>query len=302
MDLNILQHYWWILICILGGLLVFLLFVQGGQSLLYTIGKNKDERDLIVNTLGHKWEYTFTTLVVFGGAFFASFPLFYSTSFGGAYVVWMLILFCFVLQAVSYEYRNKKNNFRTLAALYFILTIDDPNIRIRSHRQVKFNAVPFVLFFLLFIGFIFAGEGYAITPEGNIALVPYKYFYNLIEMPLNALIFIIGVAGVLYGIIRNWIFPRWTKGIWFAGAGTILTVIALLILAGFNQTAFYPSYVDPDSSLTIYNASSSLYTLKAMSYVSIIIPVVIAYIWYAWRTMTRKAIDKQELEESENKY
>ena len=372
MDLNILQHYWWILICILGGLLVFLLFVQGGQSLLYTIGKNKDERDLIVNTLGHKWEYTFTTLVVFGGAFFASFPLFYSTSFGGAYVVWMLILFCFVLQAVSYEYRNKKNNFlgsrtyevflmingfaaplllgaavatfftgspfrlgvmhdvewmtpwlgldalfvitnyflalavfflaRTLAALYFILTIDDPNIRIRSHRQVKFNAVPFVLFFLLFIGFIFAGEGYAITPEGNIALVPYKYFYNLIEMPLNALIFIIGVAGVLYGIIRNWIFPRWTKGIWFAGAGTVLTVIALLILAGFNQTAFYPSYVDLDSSLTIYNASSSLYTLKAMSYVSIIIPVVIAYIWYAWRTMTRKAIDKQELEESENKY
>ena len=245
MDLNILQHYWWILICILGGLLVFLLFVQGGQSLLYTIGKNKDERDLIVNTLGHKWEYTFTTLVVFGGAFFASFPLFYSTSFGGANVVWMLILFCIVLQAVSYEYRNKKNNFlgsrtyevflmingfaaplllgaavatfftgspfrlgvmhdvewmtpwrgldalfvitnyflalavfflaRTLAALYFILTIDDPNIRIRSHRQVKFNAVPFVLFFLLFIGFIFAGEGYAITPEGNIALVPYKF-------------------------------------------------------------------------------------------------------------------------------
>ena len=268
MDLNILQHYWWILICILGGLLVFLLFVQGGQSLLYTIGKNKDERDLIVNTLGHKWEYTFTTLVVFGGAFFASFPLFYSTSFGGAYVVWMLILFCFVLQAVSYEYRNKKNNFlgsrtyevflmingfaaplllgaavatfftgspfrlgvmhdvewmtpwrgldalfvitnyflalavfflaRTLAALYFILTIDDPNIRIRSHRQVKFNAVPFVLFFLLFIGFIFAGEGYAITPEGNIALVPYKYFYNLIEMPLNALIFIIGVSETGY--------------------------------------------------------------------------------------------------------
>ena len=189
-----------------------------------------------------------------------------------------------------------------MTVLYFILTIDDPNIRIRSHRQVKFNAVPFVLFFLLFIGFIFAGEGYAITPEGNIALVPYKYFYNLIEMPLNALIFIIGVAGVLYGIIRNWIFPRWTKGIWFAGAGTVLTVIALLILAGFNQTAFYPSYVDPDSSLTIYNASSSLYTLKAMSYVSIIIPVVIAYIWYAWRTMTRKAIDKQELEESENKY
>lgn len=372
MDLNILQHYWWILISILGGLLVFLLFVQGGQSLLYTIGKNKDERDLIVNTLGHKWEYTFTTLVVFGGAFFASFPLFYATSFGGAYVVWMLILFCFVIQAVSFEYRNKKNNFlgsrtyeiflmingfaapillgaavatfytgspfrlgmmhdvewmtpwrgldalfvvtnyflalavfflaRTLASLYFILTIDNENIRTRSHRQVLYNAIPFVVFFLLFIGFIFAGKGYAISPEGKIELVQYKYFFNLIEMPLNALIFVVGVVCVLYGIIRTIIVSRWKKGIWFSSIGTVLTVVALLIIAGFNNTAFYPSSTDLNSSLTIYNASSSLYTLKAMSYVSIIIPFVIAYIWYAWRSMTRKAMDTKELEEADNKY
>lgn len=372
MELDILQHYWWILISILGGLLVFLLFVQGGQSLLYTIGKNKDERDLIVNTLGHKWEYTFTTLVVFGGAFFASFPLFYATSFGGAYVVWMLILFCFVIQAVSFEYRSKKNNFlgsrtyeiflmingfaapillgaavatfytgspfrlgtmhdvewmtpwrgldalfvitnyflalavfflaRTSAALYFILTIDNENIRNRSHRQVLYNAIPFVVFFLLFIGFIFAGKGYAIDPEGKIELIQYKYFFNLIEMPLNALIFVVGVASVLYGIIRTIIAPQWKKGVWFTGTGTILTVIALLIIAGFNNTAFYPSSTDLNSSLTIYNASSSLYTLKAMSYVSIIIPFVIAYIWYAWRSMTRKAMDTRELEETDNKY
>ena len=372
MDLTILQHYWWILICILGGLLVFLLFVQGGQSLLYTIGKNKTERDLIINTLGHKWEYTFTTLVVFGGAFFASFPLFYATSFGGAYVVWMLILFCFVLQAVSYEYRNKKNNFlgsrtyevflmingfaapillgaavatfftgspfrlgtmhdvewmtpwrgldalfvltnyflalavfflsRTLAAQYFILTIDDTNIQSLSHRQVLYNAIPFVVFFLLFLGFIFAGKGYAINQEGNIELLDYKYFLNLLEMPWNTLVLLLGVVSVLFGIIRTWLVPQWQKGIWFSGAGTILTVISLLIITGFNNTAFYPSSVDLNSSLTIYNASSSKYTLEAMSWVSLIIPIVIAYIWYAWRSMTRKAMNSQEIEETENKY
>lgn len=372
MDLEILQHYWWILLSILGGLLVFLLFVQGGQSMLYTIGKNKDERNLIVNTLGHKWEYTFTTLVVFGGAFFASFPLFYATSFGGAYVVWMLILFCFVIQAVSFEYRNKKNNFlgsrtyevflmingfaapfllgaavatfftgspfrlgmmhdvewltpwrgldalfdftnyflalavfflsRTLAALYFILTIDNENILSRSRRQVLYNAVPFLIFFLLFLGFILTGKGYAINPSGKIELVQYKYFYNLIEMPVNTIIFLLGIVSVLYGIIRTLLNVRWRKGIWFGGAGTVLTVIGLLILAGFNNTAFYPSSADLNSSLTIYNASSSLYTLKTMSWVSIIVPVVIVYIWFAWRSMTRKAITTQELADTEHKY
>lgn len=372
MDLYILQHYWWILISILGGTLVFLLFVQGGQSLLYTIGKNKEERDLIVNTLGHKWEYTFTTLVVFGGAFFASFPLFYSTSFGGAYAVWILILFCFVLQAVSFEYRSKPNNFlgsrtyeiflmingfaapillgaavatfftgspfrlgmmndvewltpwrgldalfvftnytlafavfflaRTLASLYFIMTIDHAVIRERSHKQIWYNAVPFVITFLLFLGLILTGQGYGINESRQIELIPYKYFYNLVEMPLNTLVFVIGVASVLYGIIRTMINTQWRKGIWFAGAGTILTVVALFIISGFNNTSFYPSWADPASSLTIYNASSSLYTLKTMSYVSIIVPIVIAYIWYAWRSMTRKAMDTKELDESDTKY
>lgn len=372
MDLNILQHYWWILICILGGCLVFLLFVQGGQSLLYALGKQKDERDLLVNTLGHKWELAFTTLVVFGGAFFASFPLFYSTSFGGAYIVWMLILFCFVIQAVSYEYRNKKNNFlgsrtyetfllingfaapfllgaavatfftgspfrldamhdvewttpwrgldalfvlpnyflafavlflaRTQAALYFILTIDNENIQHRCHRQVLFNAVPFVIFFLLFLGSIFTREGYAVNANGNIELVAGKYFSNLLAMPLNTLVFLIGVAAVLFGILRTIFRPQWKKGIWFTGSGTILTVIGLLVIAGFNHTAFYPSSVDLNSSLTIQNASSSLYTLKAMSWVSLIIPFVVAYIWYAWRSMTYKAESITETEETENEY
>lgn len=372
MSLYFLQHYWWILISILGGALVFLLFVQGGQSLLYTIGKNKAERDLIVNTLGHKWEYTFTTLVVFGGAFFASFPLFYSTSFGGAYVVWMLILFCFVLQAVSYEYRNKPNNFlgtrtyeifliingcvapfllgaavatfftgspfrlgtmhdvewltpwrgldalfvftnytlafavfflaRTLACLYFIPTIDNEMIRERSLRQLRYNSVPFVVTFLLFLGLILCGSGYGISDGGTVELVPYKYFHNLLEMPANTLIFVVGVVCVLYGIIRTLVCPDWRKGIWFSGSGTILTVVALFILVGFNNTAFYPSSAEINSSLTIYNASSSLYTLKTMSYVSIIVPVVIAYIWYAWRSMTRKPMDTKELDDADNKY
>lgn len=372
MDLEILQHYWWILLCILGGLLVFLLFVQGGQSLLYTIGKNKEERDLLVNTLGHKWEFTFTTLVVFGGAFFASFPLFYSTSFGGAYVVWMLILFCFVIQAVSYEYRSKRRNFlgtrtyetflmingfaapfllgaaiatfftgspfrigemnqvewmtpwrgldalgvwtnyllgfavlflaRTQAALYFILTVDNEAVRTRSRKQVLWNAIPFVVFFLWFLAAIFTGEGYAIGDNGSIVLEKYKYFRNLVEMPLNAILFLLGVAGVLYGILRTVLSPRWRKGIWFAGAGTLLAVFGLLIIAGFNGTAFYPSSTDIQSSLTIYNASSSLYTLKAMSWVSLAIPFVAAYIWYAWRALTRKPMDAKELEEAENKY
>lgn len=372
MDLNLLQHYWWLLLCVLGGLLVFLLFVQGGQSLLYTVGKTREERDLLVNTLGHKWEYTFTTLVVFGGAFFASFPLFYSTSFGGAYVVWMLLLFCFVLQAVSFEYRNKPRNFlgsktyevflmingfaapillgaavatfftgspfrigemnrvewmtpwrgldalgvftnyllafavfflaRTQAALYFILNIGNDAIQARSQRQVVYNAVPFVVFFLLFLGFIFGGEGYAVSETGKVELVKYKYFHNFIEMPWNAVLFLSGVASVLYGIIRTVIAPQWRKDVWFTGAGTVATVIGLLVLAGFNDTAFYPSSTDPDSSLTIRNASSSLYTLKVMSWVSLVIPFVAAYIWYAWRSMTRRPMDTKELEEAENRY
>lgn len=372
MELYTLQHYWWILISILGGALVFLLFVQGGQSLLYTLGKTKAERDLIVNTLGHKWELTFTTLVVFGGAFFASFPLFYATSFGGAYVVWMLILFCFVFQAVSFEYRSKPRNFlgmrtyevfliingvvgplllgaavatfftgspfrlgashdviwltpwrgldalfvftnymlafavfflsRVIACLYFRIAIDDEDLKQRIHKQLLYNALPFLVTFLIFLGIIFSGEGYGINANGIVERIPHKYWHNLLEMPVNTILFVIGVLLVLYGIIRAYLHPDWRKGIWYAGTGTLLTVITLFILAGFNNTAFYPSSADPASSLTIYNASSSQYTLTAMSWVSLIIPVVILYIWYVWRKMTKRPISAKELEEAETKY
>lgn len=370
--LYLLQHYWWILISVLAGALVFLLFVQGGQSLLYTLGKTKEERDLIVNTLGHKWELTFTTLVVFGGAFFASFPLFYSTSFGGAYVVWMLILFCFVFQAVSFEYRSKPRNFlgartyevflmingfagplllgaavatfftgspfrlgpnqevewltpwrgldalfvftnymlafavfflsRVTACLYFRIVIDNEAITQRIHKQLLYNAVPFVITFLVFLGIVLTGEGYGISTEGKIVPMAYKYWYNFIGMPVNSLIFFIGVLLVLYGIVRALMQPYWRKGIWFEGIGVLLTVITLFIMAGFNGTSFYPSYTDPSSSLTIYNASSSQYTLEAMSWVSLIIPIVIFYIWYVWRNMTRRPISAEELEKSDTKY
>lgn len=366
------QHYWWILISLLGGLLVFLLFVQGGQTMLYTIAKNEDERNILVNSLGRKWEFTFTTLVVFGGAFFASFPLFYSTSFGGAYLAWMIVLFCFVMQAVSYEYRRKAGNFlgertynvfliingvigticigavvgsfftgnpfrlgemnnvtwmsswrgievlfnvanlslglavfflaRTLAALYFINNIDNETIYARSRRQVAQNAVPFVILLLIFLGIILLGKGYAIQEDGSIALVKYKYFYNFLEMPLNTIILLAGIAGVLYGIIRTMIAPRWRKGIWFSGVGIVLAVIALFILAGFNNTAFYPSCTDLDSSLTIYKASSSLYTLETMFYVSLISPIVIAYIFYAWRALNKKRITLQDLQDDHHAY
>lgn len=372
MDLAILQHYWWIIIAILAGTLVFLLFVQGGQNLLYSLGKTPEEKNLIINSLGRKWEFTFTTLVVFGGAFFAAFPLFYSTSFGGAYLVWMLLLFTFVIQAVSYEYRMKPHNFlgqrtyetflringylapfiigtvtatlftgapfvlndmmqvswatplrgldallvvgnytlafavfflsRTLACLFVLNTIDNREIDTRARKHLLYSSIPFVVTFLLFLAYILSGKGYDVQPGGEIVLQPYKYFYNLLEMPLNTVVFLIGVVAVLFGIIRTLLSPSWTRGIWFAGAGTILTVFGLFILAGFNHTAFYPSTVDINSSLTIQKASSSKYTLETMSYVSLIIPFVIAYIWYAWRALTRKAINTEELKGEDHSY
>ncbi len=372
MSLDILQHYWWILIALLGGILVFLLFVQGGQSLLYTIGKTPEEKDLLINSLGRKWEFTFTTLVVFGGAFFASFPLFYSSSFGGAYIVWMLILFSFVIQAVSYEYRKKPNNFlgqrtyeifliingtaapiligaavatfftgspfklnemmqvtwmtpwrgldalfvlpnyflafavfflaRTLGCLFFINTVNHTGIHQRCLRQLRWNAALFIVALLTFLGIILCSKGYGITAEGLIGLIPYKYFHNLLQMPVNTFILLLGVVAVLYGIINSLRHPQWRKGIWFAGAGSILAVFALFILAGFNNTSFYPSTTDLQSSLTIYNASSSHFTLEAMSYVSLIIPFVVAYIWYAWRALTRKPISTEELQDGGHHY
>ncbi len=367
-----LQQYWWVIISLLGALFVFLTFVQGGQTLIYTIAKNETERTLLVNTLGRKWEFTFTTLVTFGGAFFASFPLFYSTSFGGAYWVWFTILFFFVIQAVSYEFRKKPANLlgaktyevflilngaigtiligiavgtffngamfrlndmnnvlwdspyrgleavltfhnvalglsvfflaRVLGALYFMNSVESETIFARSQKQIIYNTIPFLVFFLYFLICLVLKEGFAYdTATGEVFMEKYKYLHNLIAMPVVLAILLIGVVGVLWGIGIS-IIKKVTNGIWFVGAGTVLTVFALFLVAGFNGTAFYPSNTDLQSSLTIMNASSSQFTLTVMSYVSLIVPFVIAYIWWVWKMMNNKKIDEKEMEEESHVY
>ena len=367
-----LQQYWWIIVSLLGALFVFLTFVQGGQTMIYTIGQTENERTMLVNTLGRKWEFTFTTLVTFGGAFFASFPLFYATSFGGAYWVWFAILIFFVIQAVSYEYRSKPANFlgaktfewflilnglfgtilvgtavgtffngamfslnelnqvtwatsfrgleavltfhnvalglavfflaRILGALYFINSVDSEEIVTRSKKQLLINTIPFLVFFLYFLIALILKDGFAYKPEtGEVYMEDFKYLHNLLAMPLVTVILLIGVVGVLWGIAST-LLKNSGKGIWFAGAGTVLTVWMLLLVAGFNHTAFYPSVHDLQSSLTIENASSSHFTLTAMSYVSLAVPFVLAYIWYAWKSMNSKKIDEAELETEDHLY
>lgn len=376
-----LQQYWWIIISLLGSLLVFLLFVQGGQTLIYRLGRTGQERTMLVNALGRKWEFTFTTLVTFGGAFFASFPLFYSTSFGGAYWVWMLILFAFIIQAVSFEFRTKPGNFlgqktyeaflyingmvgtillgtavatfftgskflvsdmnfsqwmspshglelafdfsryatfinlslglavfflsRILGAFYFLNSIDDPILTQRTKHVLVKNALPFLFFFLVFLINILLRKGFTYDPAtGIVYLEPFKYLSNLLQMPAVLVMLLLGVGLVLYSLYktRKSFDVFHAKAIWLAGPGTVLTVFALFLTAGFNNTAFYPSIYDLQSSLTIENASSSKYTLTAMSYVSLMVPFVFAYIWYAWKAISNKKIDKQEMEESEHKY
>ncbi|RKD91405.1 cytochrome d ubiquinol oxidase subunit II [Mangrovibacterium diazotrophicum] len=367
-----LQQYWWVIVSLLGALFVFLTFVQGGQTLIYTIGKNDTERSLLVNTLGRKWEFTFTTLVTFGGAFFASFPLFYATSFGGAYWVWMAILFFFIIQAVSYEYRKKPANFlgaktyevflilngafatilvgtavgtffngamfslnemnnvqwetpfrgleavltfhnvalglavfflaRVLGALYFINSVDDANIYERSKKQLLYNAIPFLVFFLYFLIALLLKDGFAVDPAtGTVSMESFKYLHNLLAMPLVTIILLVGVVGVLWGIGAT-LLKGSESGIWFAGGGTVLVVWMLLLVAGFNNTAFYPSIADLQSSLTIQNASSSHFTLTAMSYVSLFVPFVLAYIWWVWKAMNSKKIDAEEIGEDSHSY
>lgn len=368
----VLQQYWWIIMSLLGAILVFLLFVQGGQTLIYSLGKTDMERRLLVNSLGRKWEFTFTTLVTFGGAFFASFPLFYSTSFGGAYWVWMLILFAFVIQAVSYEFRSKPDNFlgaktyevflfingalgtillgtavatfftgsefslnemnfskwegaarglelalnfhnlslglavlflaRVLGILYFMNNVDEEKIFGRAKKQLIYNAILFVVFFLTFVIWLMFIDGFAYNPDTKeVFYESHKYLRNFIQMPLVLILFLIGVVLVLFGIGKS-ILRTTSNGIWFAGSGTILTVFALFLIAGFNNTAFYPSTFDLQSSLTIENASSSKYTLTAMSYVSLMVPFVIAYIWYAWKSINNKKIDADEMGEDIHVY
>jgi cytochrome d ubiquinol oxidase subunit II len=375
-----LQEYWWAIISLLGGILVFLLFVQGGQTMLYTLARTDTERTLLINSLGRKWEFTFTTLVTFGGAFFASFPLFYSTSFGGAYWVWMAILFCFVIQAVSYEYRSKPNNVfgtrtfetflfingaigtillgvavstfftgskfsvdfynltnvsdpvisrwenathgleaalniqnsalglsvfflsRILAILYFMNNINEDNILTRARKHLVYNAVPFLVFFLFFIVRLFLIKGFAVdTDTKEVYLEPHKYFSNLIQMPVIAVLFLTGVGLVLTGIIKS-LLKVSTNGIWFSGTGTVLVVFSLFALAGYNHTSYYPSTFDLQSSLTIYNSSSSRYTLITMSYVSLMVPIVIAYVFYAWRSVNNKKIDAGEMKSDSHVY
>lgn len=376
-----LQHYWWFIISLLGALLVFLLFVQGGNSLLFHLGKNETERALLVNATGSKWEFTFTTLVTFGGAFFASFPLFYSTSFGGAYWLWMLILFSFVLQAISYEFQSKLGNLlgkrtyqsflvfngvmgpvllgaavatffngsdflvsksnlteaaipvishwgnewhgldalanpwnlmlglavcflaRILGCLYFIRSIRDTELIPRCRRQLLGDSVPFLLFFLAFVIHTLLKDGFAVHPEtGIVFMEPYKYFHNLTDMPILLVLFLLGVTSVLFGLIRGIFCHTSRNGFWFTSAGTILTVLSLLLCVGYNHTAYYPSTADLQSSLTLANSSSSLFTLKTMAYVSLLLPVVVAYIAYVWKVMDRKPLTSEEITGNEDVY
>ena len=380
MDYTFLQQYWWFLVSLLGALLVFLLFVQGANSMVFSLGNNAEERRLIVNSTGRKWEFTFTTLVTFGGAFFASFPLFYSTSFGGAYWLWMIILFSFVLQAVSYEFQNKLGNIlgtrtfqwflvangivgplllggavatffngsnfiiskdnlvgdfaspvisswanashgldalldpwnlvlglavfflaRILGILYIINNVNDENIRCRASVRLIGVAVPFVILFVAFLVRTLLKDGYAYDPAtGVISIEPYKYLNNFIDMWYITIILLAGVVLVLYGIIRTIISKTYICGIWPTGIGTVLAVLALLLCAGWNNTAYYPSNADLQSSLTIANSCSSHFTLSTMAVVSLLIPFVLAYIVYAWWSIDKKKLDKQEIATDES--
>ena len=379
MSYEFLQQYWWCLIALLGGLLVFLMFVQGANLHLGNRSLDDTQKRMILNSTGRKWELTFTTLVTFGGAFFASFPLFYSTSFGGAYWVWVLLLITFVFQAVSYEFQNKKGNllgvkgFRIalmvngflapflvgtavgtfftgsdftvdkvaitdpaspvistwgngwhglealgqyhavllggtvtflaaiLGALYVLNNVDDKAIREQMRRSIRILAVPFLAFFVAWTVLLLTRQGFAVGEDGTVFMEPYKYLHNLLQMPAVLVMLLSGVVLVLAALFLG-IFTRSVKGIWYAGPGAVLVVMAVFFLAGFNHTAYYPSYTDLQSSLTLANSSSSYFTLKVMSWVSLLIPFVFAYIAYAWRAMDAKKITREEIKDTAHKY
>ena len=380
MTYDFLQHYWWFIISLLGALLVFLLFVQGANSMIFQLGKTEEERRMLINSTGRKWEFTFTTLVTFGGAFFASFPLFYSTSFGGAYWVWVLILFTFIIQAISYEFQNKAGNLfgvrtfqtgliingilgplllggavatfftgsnfivekgnitdfmqpvishwangsrgldvllnpwvvifgisvvflaRILGTLYINNNVNDDIIRGRVRKQLLVNTVLFLLFFLPFLIVTLVGEGYAVNEAGVIVMEPMKYLNNLLAMWPLAIILLVGVVLLLFGIVKTVLKPEYVRGIWPAGIGVVLVVLVLFLIAGWNNTAYYPSTAELQSSLTLKNSSSSEFTLKSMFYVSFLVPFVLAYIVYAWRAIDKKAIDRKEIAEDDHAY
>jgi cytochrome d ubiquinol oxidase subunit II len=372
---SFLQHYWCFLVSLLGALLVFLLFVQGANSMVRSLGYTEEGRRLIINSTGRKWEFTFTTLVTFGGAFFASFPLFYSTSFGGAYWLWMIILFTFVLQAVSYEFQNKLGNFlgpktfqmclvinglvgplllggavatffegsnfiivkdnlidaasltpiisrwanashgldallnpwvlvfglavmflaRVLGILYIMNNVNDEDIRSRASVRLIGAAIPFLILFVTYLVHLLLKDGYAYDDNGIISIVPNKYLTNFIDMWYLTILLLVGVVFVLYGIGKTIVSKTYIKGIWPAGIGVVLVVLPLLLMSAWNNTAYYPSTADLQSSLTIVNSCSSEFTLRTMFYVSLIIPFVLAYIVYAWHAIDKKKLDKQEI-------
>ena len=376
MTYEFLQHYWCFVVALLGALLVFLLFVQGANSCIRSLGWTEEGKRLVLNSTGRKWEFTFTTLVTFGGAFFASYPLFYSTSFGGAYWLWMIILFTFVVQAVSYEFQNKLGNFlgpktfqwglilngllgplllggavatffegsnfiiakenlvdtgavtpiisrwanashgldallnpwvlvfglavmflaRVLGILYVMNNVNDEDIRSRGSVRLLGNAVPFVILFVAYLVHLLLKDGFAYTDEGIIFMEPYKYLHNLLDMWYLTFILLIGVVLVLFGIGKTVWSKDYNSGIWPAGIGTVLTVLALLLCSAWNHTAYYPSTADLQSSLTMANSSSSEFTLRTMFYVSLLVPFVLAYIVYAWRAIDQKKLDKEEIQ------
>ena len=380
---SFLQHYWWFLVSLLGALLVFLMFVQGANSMVRTLGYTEDGRRLIINSTGRKWEFTFTTLVTFGGAFFASFPLFYSTSFGGAYWLWMIILFTFVLQAVSYEFQNKLGNLlgaktfqiflaingfagplllggavatffegsnfivmkdnlinsqlsivnsqleitpvishwanashgldallnpwvlvfglavmflaRVLGTLYIINNVNNDDIRSRAGFQLLASSMAFVVLFVVYLIHLLLKDGYAYTADGTIVIEPYKYLHNFLDMWYLLIVLLFGVVLVLFAIGRSFADKKWIWGIWPAGIGVVMVVLSLLLCAGWNNTAYYPSVADLQSSLTIQNSCSSEFTLSTMAIVSILIPFVLAYIWHAWWSIDQKKLDLKEI-------
>ena len=379
MTYSFLQNYWWFLVSLLGALLVFLMFVQGANAMLFSLGRNDAERRLLVNSTGRKWELTFTTLVTFGGAFFASFPLFYSTSFGGAYWLWMIILFTFVLQAVSYEFQNKMGNFlgpktfqamlvinglvaplllggavatffngsnfivdkmnltvfsqpvishwanascgldalldpwnlvlglavmflaQVLGILYVMNNVNDENIRSRGSLRLVGCAAPFVLLLVAFLIRTLLKDGFAYNPEtGEIFMEPNKYWHNFVDMWYLLVMLLVGVVLTLYGIVRTIVSKTYIQGIWPSGIGVVLVVLSLLLCVGWNNTAYYPSTADLQSSLTIANSCSSEFTLRTMAIVSLLIPFVLAYIVYAWRAIDRRKIDHEEITKGES--
>lgn len=377
MSYEMLQQYWWFLVSLLGALLVLLMFVQGANSLVGSLGGDAEGRRVIINSTGRKWEFTFTTLVTFGGAFFASFPLFYSTSFGGAYWLWMIILFSFVLQAVSYEFQNKLGNLlgartfqfflvlngilgpvllggavatffegsnfivekdnltgmqpvisqwanashgldallnpwvlvfgfavfflaRILGILYVMNNVDDEDIRSRASMRLVGSTIAFLVLFVAYLVHLLLKDGYAVEPATcEIYIEPYKYLHNFLDMWYLLVLLLVGVVLVLYGIVRTIISKAYIDGIWPVGLGVLFTVLALLLSAGWNNTAYYPSTADLQSSLTIANSCSCEFTLRTMAYVSLIIPFVIAYIMVAWNKIDSKKLDKEEIKTDE---